>query len=159
MRRFPDRDRIEMGSERRASDPTGGPAIRSKCRAPTAGSGCSNSICESTSGTCTSGDDTGDTHACTAWPKRPKHIPPSRIGRTTCRTPMSTAWRAMIRSGWRNTQWIQIGPMGTVLRAGGERDRPGLPACQDSTEALWPVPRPGRWRATGTAVHHPPSSH
>ena len=27
MRRFPDRDRVEMGSEREASDHTGGPAI------------------------------------------------------------------------------------------------------------------------------------
>ena len=49
--------------------------------------------------------------------------------------------------------------MGTVPRAGGERDRPGLPVCHDSTEALWPVPGPWRGRATGTAVHHPPSSH
>ena len=76
---------------------------RSKCRAPSAGSGCSDSICECTSGTCTRGDDTGDTHACTAQPTRPKRISPSWIGRNTCRTPMSTAWRAMIRSGGRNT--------------------------------------------------------
>ena len=27
MRRFPDRDRVGMGSEREASDPTGGPAV------------------------------------------------------------------------------------------------------------------------------------
>ena len=33
--------------------------------------------------------------------------------------------------------------MGTVPRAGRERDRPGLPARPDSAEALWPIPRPG----------------
>ena len=38
---------------------------------------------------------------------------------------------------------VQTGPMGTVPRAGRERDQPGLPARPDPSEAVWPVPRPG----------------
>ena len=64
---------------------------------------CSDSICESTTRTCTRGDNPGNTHARTARPTRPKRIPPSWTGRNTCRTPMGTAWRARIRSGGRNT--------------------------------------------------------
>ena len=76
---------------------------RSKCRAPSAGIGCSDSICESTTGTCIRGDDTGNTPARIAQLKKPKRIPPSWIGRATCRIPMGTAWRTMILSGGRNT--------------------------------------------------------
>ena len=58
---------------------------------------------QSMTGTCTRGHDAGNTRARTARPTRLKRIPPSWTGRTTCRTPMSTAWRAMIPSGGRNT--------------------------------------------------------
>ena len=70
---------------------------------PSAGIGCSDGICESTTGTCIRGHDAGNTPARTARLKKPKRIPPSWIGRTTCRTPMGTAWRMMIRSGGRST--------------------------------------------------------
>ena len=75
---------------------------REQVPCPKSGIECSDSICESTTGTCTSGHDAGNKRARTARPTRPKRIPPSWTGRTTCRTPMSTAWRAMIRSSGRN---------------------------------------------------------
>ena len=62
--------------------------LRSKYSAPSAGIGCSDGICKSTTGTCIRGHDAENTPARTARLKKPKRIPPSWIGRTTCRTPM-----------------------------------------------------------------------
>ena len=48
---------------------------------------------------------TPDTRARTARLTRPGRIPPTWIGRTTCRTPMVTAWRRRICSGVKNMPW------------------------------------------------------
>ena len=48
------------------------------------------------------GGTTPEARMPTHWPTRPERIPPSWTERTSCRPPMGTAWRQMIRSGGKN---------------------------------------------------------
>ena len=90
-----------------ASQPAGCPekerTRRSKYRAQSAGVGCSDGKCESTTGACIRGYDAEDTPARTARLKKPKHTPLSWIGGTTSWTPMSIVWKTMTRSSGKST--------------------------------------------------------
>ena len=76
---------------------------RSKYHAPSAGVGCSDGTCGSTTGACSRGYDAEDTPARTARLKKAKHTPLSWIGGITSKTPMSIVWRTMTRSSGKST--------------------------------------------------------
>ena len=101
-------------------------------------------------------DDEG-TSAHTARLRNARLTPLSKIGRTTCMTPMSSVWSTRTRVG-RICRRFQARPVGTVPRHRRGRDRPGLSAHSHPAETLWPLPGSGRGRAAGTTVYHLPSA-